>query len=392
MNRWYKILDMRRRFFVERFDGATATLHGESAAHLTRVLRAQRDQLYELSDGEKVWVARVERAGRGSVEFTLIEPITARESSLQIQLLLAIVKFDRFEWCLEKATELGATEIVPLAAERSGKALLAAAAKRARRWEKILLESAQQARRFRVPSLAALGRPQAAFATSQADVKILLSERREAPPLREFLAELGPIGKRVQHAAPLQSPGRAEPPSAGKAPLEAEPRGAMLQHRSGLRGLFGPEDVPAERSLVAPIESERSSLAEPEPHSSVWSTLAEGQGLDPSQERFGTVEGSAKWRRIAERVSASKADASAIAANAATEDAAPSEAPAAPEVVSHAVARVALAIGPEGGWTEDELALARSAGFHEASLGANILRTETAVIAALAVLNYALGD
>ncbi len=52
----------------------------------------------------------------------------------------------------------------------------------------------------------------------------------------------------------------------------------------------------------------------------------------------------------------------------------------------------ALAIGPEGGWTEDELGLARGAGFREASLGGNILRTETAVIAALAILNYALGD
>ena len=52
----------------------------------------------------------------------------------------------------------------------------------------------------------------------------------------------------------------------------------------------------------------------------------------------------------------------------------------------------ALAIGPEGGWTDVEVAAARGAGFAEASLGANILRTETAVVAALAMLNYALGE
>ena len=44
---------MRRRFFVERFDGDTATIHGETAEHLGKVLRAEAGQLYELSDGSQ---------------------------------------------------------------------------------------------------------------------------------------------------------------------------------------------------------------------------------------------------------------------------------------------------------------------------------------------------
>jgi 16S rRNA (uracil1498-N3)-methyltransferase len=52
--------------------------------------------------------------------------------------------------------------------------------------------------------------------------------------------------------------------------------------------------------------------------------------------------------------------------------------------------RATLAIGPEGGWTQGEFAASADAGFREASLGKLILRTETAVIAALASLNYAL--
>ena len=51
---------------------------------------------------------------------------------------------------------------------------------------------------------------------------------------------------------------------------------------------------------------------------------------------------------------------------------------------------VTLAIGPEGGWTERELESARNTGFLEGSLGENILRTETAVVAALAIVNFAL--
>jgi 16S rRNA (uracil1498-N3)-methyltransferase len=48
---------------------------------------------------------------------------------------------------------------------------------------------------------------------------------------------------------------------------------------------------------------------------------------------------------------------------------------------------IALAVGPEGGWTAAEIELFTSAGWHSASLGPRILRVETAVIAALAVVN-----
>ena len=54
--------------------------------------------------------------------------------------------------------------------------------------------------------------------------------------------------------------------------------------------------------------------------------------------------------------------------------------------------RAVLAVGPEGGWTGAEVAAANKAGFQEVSLGKLILRTETAVAASLAALNYALGE
>jgi len=55
-------------------------------------------------------------------------------------------------------------------------------------------------------------------------------------------------------------------------------------------------------------------------------------------------------------------------------------------------ANAILAIGPEGGWTDEEFGAASKSGFAEASLGRRILRTETAVVTALASLNFALGD
>src|SRR5579864_2131757 len=172
---------MRRRFFVEKFAGGRAELRGEAAEHLGRVLRAEPGQVYELSDGEQVWLGRVEKNSRGkngAIEFALIEQIPARESALRIKLLLSVVKFDRMEWCLEKATELGVTEIVPLAAARSDKPLVAAAGKRRARWEKIVFESAQQSRRLRPPVLGAergAVRPANAFAQSGATLRLFFS-------------------------------------------------------------------------------------------------------------------------------------------------------------------------------------------------------------------------
>ncbi|MGC2416319.1 MAG: hypothetical protein WA434_01160, partial [Candidatus Acidiferrales bacterium] len=103
---------MRRRIFVEQFYSQSAALRGDTAEHLGRVLRAEPGQLYELSDGRAVWLARIERValskrGESRIDFALIEPVAAREPSVQIDLLLSLVKFDRFEWCHEKATELG---------------------------------------------------------------------------------------------------------------------------------------------------------------------------------------------------------------------------------------------------------------------------------------------
>ncbi|MFZ0785164.1 MAG: RsmE family RNA methyltransferase, partial [Candidatus Acidiferrales bacterium] len=235
----------------------SAALLGDTAEHLGRVLRAEAGQLYELSDGHSVWLARIERValskrGDSRIDFALIEPVAAREPSVQIDLLLSLVKFDRFEWCLEKATELGAREIVPLATARSDKALIGAAEKRRSRWERIVAESAQQSRRLRPPSIGGVVSPEKAFAQCAADTRIFLSERREAPSIREALGA----------------------PAAGR-------------------------------------------------------------------------------------------DSGAVAA---------------------------IAIGPEGGWTDHEVAAASAAGFAEVSLGENILRTETAVLAAMAVVGFALGS
>ena len=160
----------RRRFFVDEVRagaedearggeddvrGGRASLAGEDARHLRQVLRAEPGQVYELSDNRSVYLAEIEAVSKDEVRFRILERLPAVEPPLRLTLFLALIKFDRFEWAIEKVTELGVDAIVPVAAGRSEKGLERAAVKRLERWRKIARESSQQARRARLPELAA---------------------------------------------------------------------------------------------------------------------------------------------------------------------------------------------------------------------------------------------
>jgi 16S rRNA (uracil1498-N3)-methyltransferase len=148
----------RRRFFVPAIHAGAAELRGEEARHLARVLRAEPGQLYEISDNQAVWLAEIAEAQGDRVVFRAIEPVAAPEFPVRITLCAALIKFDRFEWMVEKATELGAERIQPVEAARSEKGLFEASRKRSERWVRIARESSQQSRRVHVPEiLPALG-------------------------------------------------------------------------------------------------------------------------------------------------------------------------------------------------------------------------------------------
>jgi 16S rRNA (uracil1498-N3)-methyltransferase len=236
----------RRRFFVDTPRNGLAELHGEEARHLTRVLRVEPGQRFEISDNSAAYLAEIAEARGERVVFRVLEAIVAPRPVVSLTLLASIVKFDRFEWIVEKATELGVAQIVPVAATRTEKGLFEASAKRSERWVRIARESSQQSRRVHMPEILPAIRFERAVAET-ADYRCFLDEAEAA-------------------ASPL----------------------------------------------LATLPTERT-------------------GTD----------------------------------------------------------RIAVLLGPEGGWTDAERQLALSLGWRAASLGPQILRTETAAIAALAILTNA---
>ena len=143
----------RRRWIADEVHADRALLLGQNAQHLVRVLRAQVGQEFDVAADGQVRVGKIVSIDDDRVEFELSEAVAAGPA-LDLTLLISVFKFDRMEWAIEKATELGVAKIVPIIARRTDAHLAKAADKRVDRWRRIAKEAAQQSRRPDVPEIA----------------------------------------------------------------------------------------------------------------------------------------------------------------------------------------------------------------------------------------------
>lgn len=177
----------RRRWIADEVAGDRAALTGEHAAHLSRTLRVRVGQEFEVACGESVRVGTVASASEDRVEFELGEAVRVALSA-PITLLLAVFKFDRMEWAIEKCTELNVTSIIPVIARRTEKHLALAAEKRVERWRRIAREASEQSRRTVAPEI---GDPAklAEAVKVVADLRVVLAETEREAELTDILRE-----------------------------------------------------------------------------------------------------------------------------------------------------------------------------------------------------------
>ncbi|HKB79279.1 MAG TPA: RsmE family RNA methyltransferase [Thermoanaerobaculia bacterium] len=141
---------MNHRFFFEQdlVEGATVALQGDERHH-ARVLRLRASEAVELFDGRGAnWLARFESEDA----LHIVGRAPDRERKGAVHLAMAIIQLDRFEFVLQKVTELGAASIVPLRTERTEVRPERWKGKTAR-WEKIVFEAVKQSGRSRIPPI-----------------------------------------------------------------------------------------------------------------------------------------------------------------------------------------------------------------------------------------------
>jgi 16S rRNA (uracil1498-N3)-methyltransferase len=240
----------RRRWIAEHWDEATATIVGAQAEHMARVLRAQPGMEAEVVAGGHVFHAQVAAVVPDEIRFNLVAEIQA-DPALPVTLAVAVYKFDRMEWMIEKATELGVAAVAPVIARRTEKHLAQAAEKRAERWRRIAHEAAQQARRSDVPLIHDPVSLAARVRAASESTRMVLAEQERTTTLRHALEEALAAAETEMPALEI-----AIGPEGGWAPGEE-----ALFDANGWRAVsLGPRILRAETAAIAALAVVASCL------------------------------------------------------------------------------------------------------------------------------------
>ena len=177
------------RFFVssETLQGSHAVLGGEQAAH-AKVLRLSRGDEVILCDGEGTdALCRVEELTSGQLHLEICSTMPSRsEPKLRCSIYMGFPKADKFEHVIQKATELGAYELVVFPCSRSvSRPDAKSIVKKLDRWQKIAASAAEQSGRGRIPQVLALDSFAAAVQrAAEADFAALFYENEHTRSMR----------------------------------------------------------------------------------------------------------------------------------------------------------------------------------------------------------------
>lgn len=195
-----------RRFFLEDIDGSTkeAEITGEEFTHLKKVLRLGPGDSAAIFNGRGLELfGRIESIGQRSAKITIEGRSEGRrESPLGLVLLQGLLKGDRPEFIVQKATELGLTAICFYTTARTVPRVDGEGVeKKLLRWKKAAIEAAKQCGRSTLPLVTLVPGLREAVQETKAGLKIVLWEKEGAASLKDLLS-----GKAPETAALLIGP------------------------------------------------------------------------------------------------------------------------------------------------------------------------------------------
>ena len=143
-----------RRFYAlrENFTAENIRLNLEETRHLRDVLRLREGAVVSVFDGEgREFLSRVAKIEKRETVLEITREIvpSAPESNLDLTLAVALLKGEKFDLVVQKATELGVAKFVPLVTTRTD-VKLKDAGKKTERWQKISLEATKQSGRAKL--------------------------------------------------------------------------------------------------------------------------------------------------------------------------------------------------------------------------------------------------
>ena len=178
-------------FFIspEKFTETSVVLTGDQAHQILRVLRLQvGDQFMVLDNASWEYVVEITAVSSKQLIADIIQKQAAHgEPSVEISLYMGMMKRDKFEWVLQKCTEIGVTRFVPVITQRSLVQDTKMKDNKFDRWQKIITEAAEQSRRGKIPELCPPLKLADAFAELDADLALIPWEEAEGMDVRAVL-------------------------------------------------------------------------------------------------------------------------------------------------------------------------------------------------------------
>lgn len=190
------------RFFVDREDisGDSIVIRGEDLKHIVNVLRLKCGEEVSVCDGdEHDYIARIEDVGKDEVILSILDSFESKgESPVALKLYQGLPKGDKMELIIQKCTELGVSEIVPIATKRAVVKLSdkKKIEKKLERWSKIAEEASKQSKRGRIPKIdRVINIKEAVAELGEDELVLMLYESEKEQSLKTVLKEY--TGKKV---------------------------------------------------------------------------------------------------------------------------------------------------------------------------------------------------
>ena len=136
--------------------GGTLSVEGEEFFHITRVLRKKVGEAVHVTDGEGLSItADISKIGKSGLTAAIVERGHVPPSSTRVTVAMSLLKSSqRFDFFLEKATELGVSCIIPMITERTVSLPKTGKVNRKQeRWKKVLVSALRQAKRYYLPDI-----------------------------------------------------------------------------------------------------------------------------------------------------------------------------------------------------------------------------------------------
>lgn len=228
------------RFFIPQLYTAEMTIKDVDARHISKVLRMQPgDKLQIVSDDGVTAIAEIVSVQADSVVVKCLEKLAeSHEPSVKITLAQGLAKGEKMDFIIQKAVEMGASSIVPVAMEHSVVRLEGAKAdKKVERWQKIAEAAAKQSKRDIIPQVQPVQTMQQMLANNDLQHKIIAYECEDrlglktalqsCDNLQELLLIIGPEGGISEFELEMARKNGAVPVSLGKRILRAETAGVV---------------------------------------------------------------------------------------------------------------------------------------------------------------------